>query len=111
MLFKFKAKAEVAQKSTHRFAQGIKAAFVGLAVFTVALSAPQVVLAADAPVSIKIGSIIPQTGPSAPMGLSVEAGERVAIAEINAKGGVLGRPLELVTRDDQAKTEDQTGEQ
>jgi branched-chain amino acid transport system substrate-binding protein len=58
--------------------------------------------AADA---IKIGVSGPFTGGSAPMGVSMRDGVRLAAAEINAKGGVLGRKLELVERDDEAKNE------
>src|SRR5487761_1892685 len=36
------------------------------------------------------------------MGVSMRDGARLAAAEINAKGGVLGRKIELVERDDQA---------
>lgn len=59
-------------------------------------------LAAD---PIKIGVSGPFTGGSAPMGVSMRDGVRLAAAEINAKGGVLGRKIELVERDDEAKNE------
>jgi branched-chain amino acid transport system substrate-binding protein len=58
--------------------------------------------AADA---IKIGVSGPFTGGSAPMGVSMRDGVRLAAAEINARGGVLGRKIELVERDDEAKNE------
>lgn len=54
---------------------------------------------------IKIGVSGPFTGGSAPMGTSMRDGVRLAAAEINAKGGVLGRKIELVERDDEAKNE------
>lgn len=54
---------------------------------------------------IKIGVSGPFTGGSAPMGVSMRDGVKVAVAEINAKGGVLGRPLLIVERDDEAKNE------
>ncbi len=54
---------------------------------------------------IKIGVSGPYTGGSAPMGVSMRDGVRLAAAEINAKGGVLGRKIELVERDDEAKNE------
>ena len=59
-------------------------------------------VAADA---IKIGVSGPFTGGSAPMGVSMRDGVRLAAAEINAKGGILGRKIELVERDDEAKNE------
>ena len=54
---------------------------------------------------IKIGVSGPFTGGSAPMGVSMRDGVKVAIKEINEKGGVLGRQLEAVERDDKAKNE------
>ena len=54
---------------------------------------------------IKIGVSGPFTGGSAPMGVSMRDGVKVAIKEINEKGGVLGRQLEAVERDDEAKNE------
>jgi branched-chain amino acid transport system substrate-binding protein len=54
---------------------------------------------------IKIGVSGPFTAGSAPMGVSMRDGVRLAVAEINAKGGVLGRHLQTVERDDEAKPE------
>jgi branched-chain amino acid transport system substrate-binding protein len=54
---------------------------------------------------IKIGVSGPFTGGSAPMGVSMRDGVRLAAAEINAKGGVLGRQIQLVERDEEAKNE------
>jgi branched-chain amino acid transport system substrate-binding protein len=54
---------------------------------------------------IKIGVIGPLTGGSAPMGVSMRDGVKLAVNEINAKGGVLGRKLQIVERDDEAKNE------
>lgn len=57
------------------------------------------------PDAIRIGVSGPFTGGSSPMGISMREGIRIATAEINAGGGVLGRPLELVERDDEARNE------
>lgn len=54
---------------------------------------------------IRIGVSGPFTGGSAPMGLSMRNGIRLAVEEINAAGGLLGRPVELVERDDEARNE------
>ncbi|MDO8177776.1 MAG: ABC transporter substrate-binding protein [Undibacterium sp.] len=54
---------------------------------------------------IKIGVTGPFTGGSAPMGVSMRDGVKLAVGEINAKGGVLGRQLQLIERDDEAKNE------
>jgi branched-chain amino acid transport system substrate-binding protein len=55
--------------------------------------------------SIKIGVSGPFTGGSSSMGVSMRDGVRLAAAEINKSGGVMGRQLELVERDDEAKNE------
>jgi branched-chain amino acid transport system substrate-binding protein len=54
---------------------------------------------------IKIGVAGPFTGGSASMGVSMRDGVKLAVSEINAAGGVMGRPIELVERDDEAKNE------
>ena len=51
---------------------------------------------------IKIGLVAALTGPSAQSGESITRGLTVAIEEINAKGGVLGKKLVLVRRDDES---------
>jgi branched-chain amino acid transport system substrate-binding protein len=55
--------------------------------------------------AIKVGVYGPFTGGSSPMGASMRDGVRLAVDEINAKGGVLGRKIQLVERDDQATPE------
>ena len=59
-------------------------------------------LAAD---PVKIGLTGPFTGGSSSMGVSMRDGAELAVKEINLAGGVLGRPLALVERDDEAKNE------
>ncbi len=54
---------------------------------------------------IKIGLSGPLTGGSSPMGLSMRNGVTLAAKEINAAGGLLGRPVVLVVRDDEARPE------
>ena len=54
---------------------------------------------------IKIGVYGPFSGGSAPMGVSMRNGEQIAVEEINAAGGVLGKKIALVDRDDEAKNE------
>jgi len=55
--------------------------------------------AAAAQSTIKIGVVQPLTGPFAAAGTDVVNGARIAVDEINAKGGVLGQRLELVVED------------
>ncbi|HEY2254242.1 MAG TPA: ABC transporter substrate-binding protein [Variovorax sp.] len=54
---------------------------------------------------IVIGVDGPFTGGSSSMGVSMRDGVRLATAEINKSGGVLGRQIQLVERDDEAKNE------
>lgn len=49
---------------------------------------------------LRIGVIAPLTGLSSDFGNSVLDGARLAVAEVNSMGGVMGRPLELVVKDD-----------
>ncbi len=51
---------------------------------------------------IKIGMHDPLTGTYAAEGESEVRGAKMALAEVNAKGGILGRPVELVVEDDNA---------
>ncbi|MBR0795322.1 ABC transporter substrate-binding protein [Bradyrhizobium jicamae] len=51
---------------------------------------------------IKIGLVTALSGQSARAGEALTRGATIAIEDINAKGGVLGRPLELVRRDDES---------
>src|SRR5215510_5757963 len=61
--------------------------------------------AAQAAEPIKIGVDGPFTGGSSSMGVSMRDGVRLAAEEINKAGGVLGRPIQLIERDDEAKNE------
>jgi branched-chain amino acid transport system substrate-binding protein len=49
---------------------------------------------------IRIGVSGPLTGRLTSTGVAMLNGARIAVAEINAAGGAMGRPLELVERDD-----------
>lgn len=60
---------------------------------------------ASAAEPIRIGVSGPFTGGSSPMGISMREGIRIATAEVNAAGGLLGRPVSLVERDDRARNE------
>ncbi len=53
--------------------------------------------------TIKIGEFASLTGTEATFGISSHEGTLLAIEEINAAGGVLGKKLELLTEDDQSK--------
>ena len=55
---------------------------------------------------IKIGYLANLTGDAATWGVHEKNGALIAVEEINKKGGVLGRPLEVVVYDVTAKAED-----
>jgi len=73
--------------------------------FLVAAAVATLSLNSFAAEPIRIGVSGPFTGGSAPMGVSMRDGVKVAVKEINDKGGVLGRPIQLIERDDEAKNE------
>lgn len=54
---------------------------------------------------LRIGLIAPLSGPSADFGVPMMNGAKLALDEINLAGGYLGRPLELVIKDDTANPE------
>ncbi len=80
--------------------RSLKTALVGLLVGI--LLPPLMVRAGD---TIKIGMIDTYTGPPSVYCNDVRDGFKLALDEINAKGGALGKRLELVTRDDKFKTD------
>jgi branched-chain amino acid transport system substrate-binding protein len=55
---------------------------------------------------IKIGFPIPLSGPTAVYGEPILKGAELAVSEINAKGGVLNRKLELLSRDSKANADE-----
>lgn len=54
---------------------------------------------------VKVGSILDSTGPINIYGLPMVDATGFAIDDINANGGVLGRPLELIQRDGQSSND------
>lgn len=59
-------------------------------------------LPAAAADTIKLGLVGPMTGPLAPYGEGVRNGAILAVEQVNAQGGVLGKQIELVVLDNQA---------
>ena len=49
---------------------------------------------------IKLGALLPLTGPSGATGLDMKDGYELAKAQINAAGGVNGAPIEVIYEDD-----------
>src|SRR5713101_2336094 len=71
--------------------------------FAAASLSPSAVLA-EGP--IKIGFPMPLSGPTAVYGVPILKGAEMAVDEINAKGGVLGRKIELLSRDSKANADE-----
>ncbi|CAN7765828.1 ABC transporter substrate-binding protein [Variovorax sp. LjRoot84] len=65
------------------------------------LGAAALLLSTPAMADALIGVSLPQTGPKALVGRNFKQGVELAVSEINAAGGVLGKPLEVVFEDDQ----------
>lgn len=80
------------RNATRRF--GLQAVLAG------ALLAAMPVMAQN---TIKIGMITDKVGPAKPYAEPVAAGAVFAVKELNAKGGLLGRQVELLIEDDQAR--------
>jgi branched-chain amino acid transport system substrate-binding protein len=70
----------------------------GAAALAAGLARPAI--AASEPVLI--GFLPALTGPSSSTGIAIVRGTNLAVSEINAAGGIGGRPIELVTRDTQS---------
>lgn len=70
---------------------------------SIAVLLPGIVAAQTAVEPVRIGVIGPLTGPSSDFGIPMLHGVQLAIEEVNAVGGFLGRPFELVIKDDQGK--------
>ncbi|MFH0873089.1 MAG: ABC transporter substrate-binding protein [bacterium] len=49
---------------------------------------------------VRIGHVVPVTGFLAMTGIYGDMGAKLAVEEVNKKGGVLGRPLEMITEDE-----------
>src|SRR3954464_2682250 len=67
-------------------------------VFAIVLSAAS----AHAADPIRVGVVTPLSGTYAPIGKQVRWGAELAVKEINAAGGVKGRPFELIFEDEEA---------
>ena len=81
-------------------------ALAALAIVTSALLLP---IAAKAAEPIKVGLSVALTGGVAPIGKQVLAALQIWRDDVNAKGGLLGRPVELVFYDDQSNPQNVPG--
>ena len=83
-------------KSLRLRARGAVAAAVLLAALPAAWAQQQGITDTE----ILIGDVMPLTGPPALGGIAHNMGVRVAVAEVNAAGGINGRKVRLITEDD-----------
>ena len=72
---------------------------LGVAASLAAPAFSRVARAADD--TIKVGMVLPVTGPAADSGKYALTGAKIALDRVNKSGGVLGKQVELVTEDDQ----------
>ncbi|HTU53285.1 MAG TPA: branched-chain amino acid ABC transporter substrate-binding protein, partial [Acetobacteraceae bacterium] len=72
----------------------------GLAALVLAFAMAGGAVSAGAAEPIKVGVPGPLSGPYANAGIDIVNAAKLAADQINAKGGVLGRPLEIVPEDD-----------
>lgn len=75
----------------------LRQVIVGVSVVAASCIAP-----AMAQETVKVGLVAALSGQSAKSGEAITRGLEIAIDEINAAGGVLGKKLELVRRDDES---------
>jgi branched-chain amino acid transport system substrate-binding protein len=69
---------------------------------TAILAAPALIGRAGAQgATTKFGMVLPVTGPAAEQGRYALTGAKLALEAVNKAGGVLGKPVELITEDDQ----------
>ncbi|KAB0265335.1 ABC transporter substrate-binding protein [Microvirga brassicacearum] len=74
-----------------------------LAIIGASVAAPSIVSAQDTS-PIRIGGMLPLSGPGAIEGHQVVKGLEFAVKEANEKGGVFGRKIELVMEDDESNS-------
>ncbi len=61
-------------------------------------------LPARDPHAFAIGAVLPLKGPQARAGLAMQRGLQLAVAQVNASGGINGQPIQLDIVDDQGDT-------
>jgi ABC-type branched-subunit amino acid transport system substrate-binding protein len=89
------------EESSMRISRRRALAAAGAALSTMAL--PGALRAQGKP--IRIGSTLPLTGPLASLAIIHKVTAEIYVENLNKRGGLLGRPVEWVLRDDQSKPE------
>ena len=86
------------------FRPGRRRVLQGAAVVAGAQLAAPFLISARGEVPVKIGMVDEMTGPASMLGTSEHQGALMAVEEINAKGGILGRKVELLLEDSASDT-------
>ena len=76
-----------------------RAVLAGMTATATVVAAPRIIRPAKAADPIKIGVLSPVTGAWTVYGQAHSRGFELAVEEINAAGGVLGRPIEMILAD------------
>jgi ABC-type branched-subunit amino acid transport system substrate-binding protein len=79
-----------------------KTNIAALSLVAVALVLMPLAPARSADQPVKLGVITSLTGAAALIGFTQSLGVRIAVEEVNAEGGILGRPITIVSADDQS---------
>ena len=87
------------QSNRHSPRLSRRAALMGMAATAAVVGAPRIIRPAKAADPIKIGVLSPVTGAWSVYGAAHSRGFELAVEEINAAGGVLGRPIEIILAD------------
>ena len=87
--------------------RGFAASLLAAAALAVCLTPAQAQTPSGQPITIGFGMAL--TGPLAANGKQALLGMQIWEEEINAKGGLLGRPVKLIYYDDQIQSIDRTG--
>src|SRR5216110_2164170 len=74
------------------------------ALFALALAAQSALAATSGP-PVRIGSTLALTGPLASTALVHKIVGEIYVADLNKRGGLLGRPVEWIVKDDQSKAD------
>jgi branched-chain amino acid transport system substrate-binding protein len=78
-------------------------AFLATSAAAAATAGFPAILKAQSKEPLRIGCPLPLTGPFAALAADMQRGAVLAADEVNAKGGVMGRKVEVLFRDDQLK--------
>lgn len=81
----------------------MKKRFFAVTIFAFLIMFAGTSIAAD---TIKIGVLFPLSGRAADLGITGREGTELAVKEINEKGGVLGKKLEIIVTDSKANTQE-----